>query len=137
MAICFRILCVVMLAASPIGCLSVGIHEVPQGTVLPLSAPSIASNAQAIWFSHGEIPQPTFGRPGAGNSSLLLPFPAGSDVSSSSITLSTNADGSVSVHEVGRSVSPLRGLDPFLVKEASSLEQLLGMDFPVVPWSDR
>lgn len=115
MAIGSRFLCMVMLAASPIGCLSVGIHEAPQGTVLPLSAPSIAFNAQAIWFSHGEIPQPTFGRPGAGNSSLFLPLPAGSDVSSSSVRLSANVDGSVSVHTNGRSVSLLRGLDPSLV----------------------
>lgn len=115
MAIGSRILYMVMLGASPIGCMSVGIHEAPQGTVLPLSAPSIASNAQSFLLSHRETPQPALGRPGAGSSSVFLRPPAGSDVSSSSVTLSTNDDGSISIHAIGRSVSPLRGLDPSLV----------------------
>jgi len=114
-AIGFRLLCMLILAASSTGCLSIGIYEVPQGTVLPLAAPSIASNVQASWLFHGEIPQPASGRYGTGNSSVFLQPPAGSDVSSSSVRLSTNADGSVSVHAIGRSVSPLRGLDPSLV----------------------
>lgn len=115
MAIGFRLLCMLILAASSTGCLNVGIHDPPQGTVIPFASPSIASNAQASWFSYGEIPQPTFGHPGAGNSSLFLPFPAGIDLSSSTVTLSTNADGSVSVHANGGSISLLRGLDPLLV----------------------
>ena len=115
MAIGFRIFCMLIFAASSIGCLSVGLHDAPLGTALPLASASIASNAQAPWLSHGEIPQPAFGRPGAGSSSVFLALPAGSELSASLIRLSTNADGSVSVHTNGRSVSPLRGLDPSLV----------------------
>ena len=133
MAIGFRIFCMLTFAASSIGCLSVGIHDAPQGTALPLAVPSISSNAQAIWFSHGEIPQPIFGRPGAGNSSLFLPLPAGSDVSSSSVTLSVNADGSVSVHANGGSVSPLRGLDPSLVNSDLLPFLFPSCDVPTLP----
>ena len=115
MAVGFHILYMFILAALSAGCLSVGIHEVPQGTVLPLAAASIASNAQASWFSHGEIPQPALGRPGSGNLSLFFPLPAGSDLLSPSATLSANIDGSISIHAIGRSVFPLRGLDPSLV----------------------
>ena len=115
MAIGFRILCMLILAASSTGCLSVGIHDAPQGTVIPFASPSIASNAQASWFSYGEIPQPAPGRPDTANSLLFLALPAGIDLSSSAVTLSANADGSISVHAIGRSVSPLRGLDPSLV----------------------
>lgn len=115
MAIGYRILCMLILAASFTGCLSVGIHEVPQGTVLSLAAASLASNAQAPWLSHSEIPQPALGRPGSGNLSLFFPLPAGSDLLSSSVTLSASIDGSISIHAIGRSVSPLRGLDPSLV----------------------
>ena len=133
MAMGFRILCMLILAASPIGCLSVGIHEVPQGVALPLAAASIASNAQASWLSHGEVPQPAFGRPGTGSSLLFLALPAGSDLSSSSVTLSTNTDGSVSVHTNGRSGSPLRGLDPFLVNPDLLPFLFPSCDVPAVP----
>ena len=115
MTIGFRVLCMLILAALPIGCLSVGIYEVPQGTAFPLAAASIASSSHAPLFFHGEILQPAPGRSDTENSSLFLPLPAGSDVSSSSVRLSTNTDGSVSVHTNGRSVSLLRGLDPALV----------------------
>ena len=115
MAIGFRLLCMLILAASSTGCLSVGIHDAPQGRVLPLVVPSIASNAQASWFSYGEIPQPAPGHPDTTNSLLFLALPAGIDISSSTVTLSKNADGSVSVHAIGRSDFPLRGLDPSLV----------------------
>lgn len=115
MAIGFRLLCMLILAASSTGCLGVGFHDAPYGTALPLAVPSLASNAQASWLSHGEIPQPAPGRPDTGSSSIFLPLPAGSDGLASSITLSTNADGSVSVHAIGRFVSPLRGLDTSLV----------------------
>jgi hypothetical protein len=132
-AIGFRILCMLILVASPTGCLSVGIHEAPQGTVLPLAAPLIASNAQAFRFSHGEIPPPTLGNPGAGNSSVFLRLPAGNELSASSITLSTNADGSVSVYTNGRSASPLRGLDPSLVNPDLLPFLFPSCDVPAVP----
>lgn len=115
MAIGFRLLCMFMLAVATISCVNVGIHDVPQGRALPLVVHSMASNAQASWLFHGEIPQPASDRLGTENSSLFLALPAGSDLSSSSVRLSTNADGSVSVHTNGRSGSPLRGLDPSLV----------------------
>lgn len=115
MAIGFRIFCMLTFAASSIGCLSVGIHESPQGTVIPLAVHSIASSAQISWFSYRAITQSTLGHSGAGNSSLFLRRPAGNELSTASITLSTNTDGSVSVHANGRSGSPLRGLDPSLV----------------------
>ena len=115
MAIGFRLLCMLIFAASPLGCVNVGIYDTPQGTVFTHAVPAIASNAQVSWFSHGEISQPAPGRPDTGNSLLFLPLPAGSDLSSSSVRLSANVDGSVSVHTSGRSVSPLRGLDPSFV----------------------
>ncbi len=133
MAIGFRILCMLILAALSSGCLSVGIHDAQHGTVLPLAAPSIGSNAQAIWFSHDEIPQPIFGRPGAGSSSVFFALPAGSDVSSSSVRLSVNADGSVSVHANGGSVSPLRGLDPSLVNSDLLPFLFPSCDVPALP----
>lgn len=133
MTIGFRILCMLILAALHTGCLNVGIHEVPQGIALPLAAASIASNAQVSWFSHGETSQPTFGRPGAGNSSLFLPLPAGSDLSPSSVTLSENTDGSISVHAIGRSVSPLRSLDPSLVNPDLLPFLFPSCDVPAVP----
>ena len=133
MTIGFRFLCMFMLAAASISCVNVGIHDASHGTALPLAGPSIGSNAQAIWFSHGEIPQPAFGRPGAGSSSVFFALPAWSDVLSSSITLSTNADGSVSLHTNGGSVSTLRGLDPALVNPDLLPFLFPSCDVPAVP----
>lgn len=115
MAVGFRILCVLIFIASLSSCLSVGLHDAPLGTALPLASASIASSSHAPLFFHGEIFQPALGHSGAKSSDAFLLLPAGSELSASSITLSTNADGSVSLHTNGGSVSTLRGLDPALV----------------------
>ena len=115
MAVGFRILCVLILIASLSSCLSVGLHDAPLGTALPLASASIASSSHAPLVFHEEILQPALGHSGAKSSDAFLLLSAGSELSASSITLSANADGSISVHANGRSVSPLRGLDPSLV----------------------
>lgn len=133
MAIGSRMLFMLILATSSTGCLNVGAHDIQYGTSLPLAATSITSSSQALLFSQVAIVQLTSDNSVAGNSSLFLPLPAGSGVSSSSVRLSVNADGSVSVHTNGRSVSLLHGLEPSLVNPALLPFLFPSCDVPAVP----
>lgn len=133
MAIGSRILCLLILVASLTGCLDVGARDVSQGAVLPLASPSLSFGAQVLPFDHdGGIPA-TSGVSDGGSSSVFLLLPAGNELSASSIRLSKNGDGSVSVQSGGRPISLLRGLDPALVNPALLPFLFPSCDVPVLP----
>jgi hypothetical protein len=67
------------------------------------------------------------------SSPLLTALPAGDFFGSSTLRLSKNGDGSVSVLSGGGSVSMLRGLDPALVNSAMRPFLFPSCDVPVSP----
>lgn len=115
------------------GCMMLPTSTLPRATVLPLPSPSISSNTQVLSYSHGAGNHSTSPFQGAGNSAASLVRHAEPVWSLSSISLSQNGDGSMSVHSAGRPVSLLRGLDPALVNPAVLPFLFPSCDVPVPP----
>jgi hypothetical protein len=108
---------VLCLVWSPTACARFPLVDVSHQTIpSPTHSPIRASDAgSATGDSRGRSPVPvSFHEP----STLLTARPADAFFGSSTLHLSKNEDGSISVLSDGRSVSLLSGLDPALVNPA-------------------
>jgi hypothetical protein len=117
MGIWFRLAWVLSLACSLTACAALPPGVVVHQTTLSLtSSPIRASDAGPVVSDSSErsaLPVTVHGP-----SPVLTAMPAAAFFGSSTLHLSKNEDGSISVLSDGRSVSLLRGLDPALVNPA-------------------
>lgn len=117
MGIAIRLVCAFSLAWSFTACGMLSVGDVAHQTI-PFLAPSPIRTSNA-----GPVIIDSSGRSGASGSfndpsMILTTMPAGVFFGSSTLHLSQNEDGSISVLSDSRSVSLLRGLDPALVNPA-------------------
>ena len=117
MGIAFRLALVSCLAGSLTACATFPIGDISHQAISSLAlSPIRASDAGLVVINSS-------GRPAGAaspNASSTVPtaMPAGAFFGSSTLHLSKNGDGSISVLSDGRSSSLLRGLDPALVNPA-------------------
>lgn len=132
MGIWFRVAWVVSLTWSLTACAALSTGVVVHQTTLSLtSSPIRASDTGTLTIGSSErsAGSVSFHEP----SPLLTAMPAGAFFGSSTLHLSKNGDGSISVLSDGRPVSLLRGLDPALVNPAVLPFIFPSCDVPVWP----
>jgi hypothetical protein len=132
MGIWFRLACAFPLVWSLTACAALPTGVVVHQTNLSLtSSPIRASDAGPVVINSSErsgVPV-SFHEP----SMVLTAMPAAAFFGSSTLHLSQNGDGSISVLSDGRPVSLLRGLDPALVNPAVLPFLFPSCDVPVSP----
>jgi hypothetical protein len=117
MGLCSRVVLVLSLAWSLTACTGLPVGDVARHAIPSLAlSPSRTSNAGPLAGDSGyRSGIPVFLRE---PSPVLIALPASDFFGSSTLRLSRNDGGSISVLSDGRSVSLLRGLDPALVNPA-------------------
>jgi hypothetical protein len=111
----FRLVLGLSLVWSLAACARLPLGDVPHQTIPSLAlSPMRASTAGPLAGDY----RGRFAVPMNESSPLLTALPSGTFVGSSTLRLSKNGDGSISVLSDGGSISLLRGLDPALVNPA-------------------
>ena len=132
MGIGFRLAWVLCLAWSLTACATFPVGDISHQTISSLALSPIRASDAGLVVSSSNDRVGGSASPNA-PSTVLTAMPAGVFFSSSTLHLSKNGDGSISVLSDGRSSSLLRGLDPALVNPAVLPFLFPSCDVPVSP----
>mgnify|MGYP001588884881 CR=1 FL=1 len=132
MGIWFRLVWGLSLAWSFTACARLPLGDVPHQTIPSLTLSPIQGSDAGVVANNSSDRSgiPVSFRE---TSTLLTARPAADFFGSSTLRLSKNGDGSISVHSDGGSVSLLRGLDPALVNPAVRPFLFPSCDVPTSP----